>query len=896
MQPIVVAEIISAFSLLVLLGGMMIRRHPSVTSRIMKIYALIGIVWTASDIASYVLNTPNHPQALLWVIYGLAYTLGTASIVVFLYYLKALMEEKTELNPWLFHVPAIALVISVVGILVDLVRGKLAVYQNDHMEVIGQFPIWVYVIAIGTLIYLPILAFSKRKFVGGRTVLILILYSLLPLGAIVLNYINAGADYSVVAGVMAGLVVTELLQSDYTWQKEIAYERSLSDTIREQRRHLSVVASLSEAYVCVYYIDLATEQFTEVTPTNVDTISSHIGAEGNAREKFKEMSQYMVTPDYARATLDFTELTTLPMRLKDRKTIEFEFHGAHIGWCIGEFVAAARDELGNCTHVMFAVRSIQETKELLFHEHDLLLDMKLLLTALNTVYPRLCEVNLTQNTYKIFAIDQFMKEQIDGYSTFEQILHRAAMTVPDDGQRETYLQCFNRESQLKAFENGEKTISLVHQQMGADHKLHWMRTQVVFVEEQAEGIIQVSFAKSIDEEVAEEKKMKEATETAKSANNAKSSFLFNMSHDIRTPMNAIIGFTELMEKHMGDEEKCRDYLEKIQSSSNFLLSLINNVLEVAQIESGKASLDETVVEVGDISKEINAVFEERMKQKNITYTSKSIFHSKYIYADTVKLKEIFLNLVSNAYKYTPEGGEVSICYEEIPYDKEGYTAVRITVADTGIGMSKEFLPHIFDEFSREKTFTEDKIEGTGLGMPIVKKMIDLMNGTVEVESELGKGTTFVLTIPHRVASLKDMQSITDNQVDDLQFVGKRVLLAEDNDLNAEIAVELLSDYGFMVERAEDGIICVDMLQKSSENYYDLILMDIQMPNMDGYKATKVIREMSDDYRKNIPIIAMTANAFEEDRKNALEIGMNAHLAKPINVMEMKNTLAEVLNL
>jgi len=894
MQPIVMAEMICAFALIVLFGGMLIYRHPSASSRLIKIYVVCGILWTLADAGTYIFKGPSYPQIMLWGIHFCAHTFGMVSLLVFIYYLKAVVEEKDKVNPWFFHVPAIILIGGIIGVSIDFFFGKIVTYQNGYMLEAGELPTWVLFLMVTFFAYLPVLAFLERKSVGRKTILILILYSLLPSCAMLLHYLEGGTNYTVVAGAMACFVVTQLLQSDHAWQKEIAFEKSLSYTIREQQKTLGVVSSLSDAYLCVYYIDLETEHFHEITPTTVEVISNRIGPEGNARQKFLEMSAYMVAPEYARATMDFTELTTLPARLADRKTIEFEFLGAHLGWCVAEFVAAARDENGVCTHVMWLIRSIQEKKELVLHEHALLLDMKLLLTALNTVYPRLNEVNLTQNTFKTFAIDRYMEEQLDGCTTFEQILHKASMMVPDDGQREQYLAYFQRENQIAAFERGEKTISYDHQQLGEDNKLHWMRTQVVFVEEQAEGIIQVSFAKNIDEEVAEEKKLKEAMEIARTASHAKSSFLFNMSHDIRTPMNAIIGFAELMGKHIGDEEKCKDYLGKIHSSSNFLLSLINNVLEVAKIESGKASLDETVITPGNISKEVDAVFEERMKLKNITYSSKSTFHSKYIYADAVKLKEIFLNLLSNAYKYTPEGGQVSVSYEEIPCEKEGYTAVKIVVADTGIGMSKEFLPHIFDEFSREKTYTEDKIEGTGLGMPIVKKMIDLMEGSIDVESELGKGTTFTLIIPHRLATMEETKVIEENKTDDIRFEGKRVLIAEDNELNAEIAIEIMQDFGFAVEHAEDGIICVDMLQKAPRGYYDLILMDIQMPNMDGYKATKVIREMEDDYCKNIPIVAMTANAFEEDGKNAIATGMNAHLSKPINVPKLIHTIAELL--
>ena len=401
----------------------------------------------------------------------------------------------------------------------------------------------------------------------------------------------------------------------------------------------------------------------------------------------------------------------------------------------------------------------------------------------------------------------------------------------------------------------------------------------------------------IDEIIRVEKEqhavVEEALHQAEVANRAKSAFLFNMSHDIRTPMNAIVGYTELIQKHSDDREKCQDYLNKIRSSSDFLLSLINNVLEMSRIESNNIVLDESPIRTGQILDEVSDVYEELMKEKNIEFTHVWDVQTKYIFADKVKLKEIFLNIVSNAYKYTPEGGKVYFARKEIPCDRQGYALMETVISDTGIGMSKEYLPKLFDEFSREKHGADNKIQGTGLGMPIVKRLVDLMGGTISVESELGKGTTLVITIPHRIAHVEDMERDEVAVVDTKQFEGKRILLAEDNDFNAEIAKEILQGIGFSVERAEDGIICVDMLQKSEPNYYDLIFMDIQMPNMNGYKATQIIRRMDDSYRRDIPIVAMTANAFEEDKKQAFAAGMNGHLSKPINMNKLLEMLTTI---
>ena len=392
-----------------------------------------------------------------------------------------------------------------------------------------------------------------------------------------------------------------------------------------------------------------------------------------------------------------------------------------------------------------------------------------------------------------------------------------------------------------------------------------------------------------------EQRLEEAKKLAEAANAAKTTFLFNMSHDIRTPMNAIIGFTDLLKKNKYEADKVEDYIDKIQSSSDFLLSLINNVLEMARIESGKTTLEESVFRTGEICEGIVSVYSDLMKQKNISFTRSMDIHTKYIYGDIVKLRKIWLNIVSNAYKYTPEGGTISISTIELPCDEEGYAKIQTTFSDTGIGMSKEYLDVIFEEFSRERTSTESQIQGTGLGMSIVKQLVDLMGGTITVKSELGKGSTFQVIFTHRIGENPDSKNSENQETIDYQaFKGKRILLAEDNELNAEIAMTILSEAGFEVECAEDGIVCVDMLQKAPCGYYDLILMDVQMPNMDGYKATRTIRSMKDSCRNNIPIIAMTANAFDEDKKNAFEAGMDGHIAKPISIDAIAKAVNEVL--
>ena len=389
--------------------------------------------------------------------------------------------------------------------------------------------------------------------------------------------------------------------------------------------------------------------------------------------------------------------------------------------------------------------------------------------------------------------------------------------------------------------------------------------------------------------------LEDAKRAAVEANRAKSSFLLNMSHDIRTPMNAIIGFTGLLEKHQEEPERRQDYLNKLKESSALLLGLINNVLEMSRIEKGHLDLDIQACGVEQMYDMFCSVFLDMMIQKGITFCHSMDVEHEFLFCDPIKVRDVVLNLLSNAYKYTPSGGKVELYIREVPCEEEGFAIIETVVKDNGLGMSAEFIPHIFEEFSREHNTTDVKVEGTGLGMPIVKNLLDLMGGTIEVESELGKGTTFKVYIKHRIAKKSDVINVDMPDVSDVDFRGRRILLAEDNDLNAEITMEVLKDIDLVVERAEDGQRCVEMIDAAPAGYYDLILMDIQMPRMNGYEATRIIRQMKDKEKANITILAMTANAFEEDKREAIESGMNAHLSKPIEVEKLIKTLKRRLN-
>lgn len=390
-------------------------------------------------------------------------------------------------------------------------------------------------------------------------------------------------------------------------------------------------------------------------------------------------------------------------------------------------------------------------------------------------------------------------------------------------------------------------------------------------------------------------KLQVAVENAESANRAKSTFLFNMSHDIRTPMNAIIGYADLASRHLDDPAKLEKYMENIQVCGQNLLMLLNNVLDLARIENDKTEMEYSVSDVDKDFRNCVAMFQNQADSKGQTLMVTAHLLYPYVYADIPHLTEVCTNLVSNAVKYTGAGGTIHCDVTQKPGKKEGWCDMVVTVADNGIGMSQEFQKHIFEPFERERTSTVSKVEGSGIGMGIVKKLVELMSGTVEVESKIGVGSTFTVTIPCRIASGDETQAKREtNPSDQKCLCGTRILLTEDNDLNAEIAVELLREEGCTVDRAKDGVECVDMLEKAANGTYQMILMDIQMPVMNGYDAAKKIRRMDDPQKAGIPIIAMTANAFSEDKQAALDVGMNDHIAKPINMNILVPTIQKYL--
>lgn len=389
-----------------------------------------------------------------------------------------------------------------------------------------------------------------------------------------------------------------------------------------------------------------------------------------------------------------------------------------------------------------------------------------------------------------------------------------------------------------------------------------------------------------------------AIDKAETANRSKQNFLFNMSHDIRTPMNAIIGFTDLAEQSIDDREKVCGYLDKIMISSKHLLSLINDVLDMSRIENGKINIENVPVCITEQMEVVKDVVQSDIKAKGLTYVEQTEnLEDVYVYADALHVNRVLMNILGNAVKFTPEGGTITYIMRERKSDHEGYAYYDFVIEDTGIGMSKEFLDHIFEQFAREKSSTVSRTQGTGLGMSITKSLVDLMGGEISVQSELGKGSRFIVTLEFKLTT-KDVvegnaaAKLTHTGAD---MTGHRVLLVEDNDLNMEIAVAMLEAAGFEIDTAGDGSEALERIRTLPADYYDLIFMDIQMPMMNGYEATRAIRALENPDKARIPIVAMTANAFDEDKKAAFAAGMNGHIAKPIDVNELNRVLKTLID-
>lgn len=668
-----------------------------------------------------------------------------------------------------------------------------------------------------------------------------------------------------------------------------AVEKRRSQSATDMNEKMKMISSLAKVYYGSLYINLLNDTYVEISGAD-KIVHQKTKNSKSAQMQLDLMCKERIYVKHLEKTWEFTDLSSLNERLRDRDFISHQFQGIQSGWLEAYFIVANRNEKGDVTHVFWTLRSIENIKKLELNQKAQLQELRDVIASSNM---GTWHIELFDGEEPRMLADDRMRALLG--------IDKLVLTP-----EETYVKWYGniKPSALESVNasvqkmmegvRDENTYLWIHPELGE----RYVRCGGTAIKIGNRNFILRGYHYDVTELVEAEqlhkKELAEALEAAQKANQAKSLFLFNMSHDIRTPMNAIIGFTELLEKHADDKEKQKEYISNIKTSSRYLLDLINNILEMARIETGSAKLEEKPIDLHEFIKIVNVVFNSAFEEKHLNVEIEKSIEIPYVYCDSTKCEEIILNIISNAIKYTNEGGDIKIrIISKCDENNDGYAKVEMQVVDSGIGISEEFLPRIFDEFERERNTTESKTYGTGLGMGIVKRLVDMMHGDISITSEVGEGTEIKITLPLKIAQEEFDTKDESKQLEKVHFDGMRILLAEDNDLNAEIAIEFLQDEGFVVDRAKDGQDCLEMLIQNG-NDYSLILMDIQMPNMDGYAATKCIREW-DNELSDIPIIAMTANAFEEDKRAAKDAGMNGFISKPIHISELLDTIASALS-
>ena len=692
-------------------------------------------------------------------------------------------------------------------------------------------------------------------------------------------------------------IVTELLHIQKNRKAELEQTENFLSA--------EIITAIGDAYESIYYVDVKDDKFLSFKRTDYLKSAYHdVGIpfskalgdyiERDVAPEDREKMRAYISPEY------------IAEQLKTKTRIDVSYRDTHTGAPLYYEMRIVRprayEKNGN---IILCFINRQETAERENKRREQLKRNYDIIEVLASEYTSVYYVDLTTGELKPYIMNEETEDQVGDLFINDMLYSEAfklyvnSLVFSED--REMMLKAGSVEN-IRNELSGKKAFTTTYRSdNNGDPHYCEMRFVKVGDEDSAPRAVALGFADKDDElreKIEQRNTLDKALADAEAANIAKTTFLFNMSHDIRTPMNAIIGFTNMAQKHIDDTEKVVDCLEKVESSSQHLLSLINDVLDMSRIESGKIIIEEKPVSVKSCTEDLYDMIAPSAKDKGIDLYfdfAGSIEHDR-VFCDELRVNRVLINILNNAVKYTNPGGRITYEIHEIPCERDGYSRLKFDITDNGIGMSKEFMSHLFEAFAREQSSTVSGIQGTGLGLAITKELVELMGGKISVQSELGKGTAVSIVFDFRNVEAV-VNTETDEACGDVAVLnGKRVLLVEDNELNREIAKDILEEYGMQVEEAEDGIYavqkCVDMIEKGLEYYYDIILMDIQMPIMNGYKATSEIRSLADPYNTHIPIVAMTANAFAEDKQRAFEAGMDDHLAKPINIDELVRVLTK----
>lgn len=688
-------------------------------------------------------------------------------------------------------------------------------------------------------------------------------------------------------------------------KKQLAEKnQKLEELLGIERQYSGLLSALRNIYEQIFTVDLSTGIYQEIHANKTFRPDGY--ETGLAQEAFSSAVRDFISEPHKEKMIEFLNFDTLEERLEEVTNISVEYMDILGSWHIASYIVQQKDQSGNVTKVLFTIQNIDEQKKNEFAEQR---RTELRLQTISEAIHGGFKIGKNDSRFTFIKVSEQLADML-GYASVDELLEvsgggMSGIVNHEDTVREMpkarkavaagemYTMHYRVRCKDGSWKNIEDRGRLLRNEEGEDEFWSFVIDQDELTKK-TEALDAAHHANEILEKTQQELKI--ARDEAEAANKAKSTFLFNMSHDIRTPMNAILGFSAIAEKNPDTPEQIREYLRKIETCGQGMLSILDNILEISRIESGKTVLENTAQHAGNIFDSCMVMVKPDMEKKHHTMKVSKQIQYPYIYCDATRVTEIILNILSNAIKYTADGGLIQCSLTQTTHEKEGWINQCVSITDNGIGMSEEFQEHIYESFEREHSTTSSGIQGTGLGMGIVRKLIDLMGGTITIQSKLGEGSTFSFQIPCRIASFEETQpKLAQTHIDKKKLIGKHILLAEDNELNAEIAMTLLSDEGFEVNRVENGVKCIELLEKVPAGYYALILMDIQMPVLDGYTATEKIRKLPDSEKSRIPIIAMTANAFTEDRQKALAVGMNDYVAKPIDMNKLIPTLMRYID-